>query len=960
MATEVSSLTVKVDTTQLSTAINRAKSTKGSMEDLDKTMEKIANAQMKLANKVDNALIRSHQLQVSQAQKAANYLIQTEVNKEKAILRARKAEEARLQAIERAAAREIAAAQRVAAATERESARIQRAKDREAAASRRAAQQAASSGGSGGDGIRARLGGMSNMGPVSAGALFSVPSNIAIPLAAIAAGVTAFTALGAAITSVGEKIIKVSMDFERIRNILAVGAGFGQVGAEMEYIRSVADKMGLNFLSAADGYVKLSAAAKGTRLEGQGVKAVFEAISKVGAVMRFSTGDMSLSLLALQQMISKGKVSAEELRRQLAQRIPGGMKIAADAMGMTTDAFQKALKAGAVYSDVFLPKFAAQLEKVFGAGAEEAANSLQANFNRLETAVQSFWLSMDNFGLNQGLKNAIKGIASGINEISEAIGKLALTEGADQLRASVETLGTAIGMLAKDFGKFIGQQITPAEAIVVTLATGVYALAAAFAAAGSAAEMAFHGVSALGLALAGVAAAQSQNWDMAGKFLTAAKESGNKASEAYANVGTRLKEIKSNYDGLMSAMQQRRNFVGPMPQTGIPQGQGEEDREVAAGKRTGVGAFIQQMKEKIAALQEGAQAEAEVHLASLKGTAAEKKLADELIDKLYQLKAAKLSEKAAQDEKAVSDAAGIRHLNKLVATQDEFKRAMDKEENGVLKLMELRKEGQRMVDTEQISKEQLEKTMARLALTYDKTAAAAARHQTEIEKAVNAANARHSELEGYRKEIALLQEGLSNGTAKDTQAIYARILELKRKVSPVLDGLANIFEQIGDRITDSLVEMAFTGKASFGDLVQFMLKEIAKLLLYQNIIKPLLSMGGSGGGWMGTLATVLGGAASSSGSGGGTTSWGDPGGSGAGNWGSLSGSSPAPSAGGFVAPVSPGATNIEVKIESSGKASSSVQSQGGVEIAQQLKSAIDQRIIEMSRPGGVIHKVVYG
>ena len=84
-------------------------------------------------------------------------------------------------------------------------------------------------------------------------------------------------------------------------------------------------------------------------------------------------------------MISKGRVSAEELRGQLGEQIPGAFQIAARAMGMTTRELDKFMSDGNLMADEFIPKFSSQIKKEFAGGLAEASNSLQSSLNRLNT-----------------------------------------------------------------------------------------------------------------------------------------------------------------------------------------------------------------------------------------------------------------------------------------------------------------------------------------------------------------------------------------------------------------------------------------------------------------------------------------------------------------------------------------------------------------------------------------------
>lgn len=150
----------------------------------------------------------------------------------------------------------------------------------------------------------------------------------------------------------------------------------------LSFVSSLADKTGNDFLTLAGSFKEISAAAKGTALEGEGVRKVFESVIKYGTSLSLSNEQMGGSLYALSQMISKGVVSMEELRQQLGERLPGAFQIAARSMGMTTSEFSKMVSEGKLLSEDFLPKFSEELGKASG----EAENAL-GPINRLKNAL---------------------------------------------------------------------------------------------------------------------------------------------------------------------------------------------------------------------------------------------------------------------------------------------------------------------------------------------------------------------------------------------------------------------------------------------------------------------------------------------------------------------------------------------------------------------------------------------
>lgn len=201
-------------------------------------------------------------------------------------------------------------------------------------------------------------------------------------LARVAAG--AFAVGG--IVAFGNELVSVAVKVDGLRNSLNFIAGSAQGGAEtFEYLKKTSQDMGLSFETAAQGFKTIAAAARGTTLEGKETREVFEGISMAGAVMGLTAEQSEGALLALGQMISKGKVQAEELRGQLGERIPSAFRIAAASMNMTTAQLDKFMSDGKLVAEDFLPRFAAQLKKEFSGGMTEASKSVAASINRMNT-----------------------------------------------------------------------------------------------------------------------------------------------------------------------------------------------------------------------------------------------------------------------------------------------------------------------------------------------------------------------------------------------------------------------------------------------------------------------------------------------------------------------------------------------------------------------------------------------
>lgn len=189
----------------------------------------------------------------------------------------------------------------------------------------------------------------------------------------------------------GKEAVATAAKIEGIGNSLKFITG-SSANAEktMTYLRELSNRLGLEFESTAQAFKLFAGATTQAGMTLGQTKSIFESVSKAVTTMGLSADDANGVFLALSQVMSKGTVQAEELRGQIGERIPGAFTIAAKSIGVTEQQLNKMLEQGQVLSKDFLPKFAKQLEKDLGGGAENAANSTQAALNRISNAYSSF------------------------------------------------------------------------------------------------------------------------------------------------------------------------------------------------------------------------------------------------------------------------------------------------------------------------------------------------------------------------------------------------------------------------------------------------------------------------------------------------------------------------------------------------------------------------------------------
>lgn len=219
---------------------------------------------------------------------------------------------------------------------------------------------------------------------------------------------------------VGTALFDASASAQRLSTQLNFATS-GRGAQEMAFVSGVAQRLGLELQSTAQAYAGFASAARGTALEGAGARQVFEGIAKASAVMGLSTEQSSGALLAVQQMMSKGVVSAEEFRGQLGERMPIALQAGANALGVTTAEFSKLLETGQIVAQDFLPKFSAAITEMLGDSVEQAANRLDAATARMGNAWDRLKRTVGDSGVSQAIANEATGIGNYLTSISDAM-----------------------------------------------------------------------------------------------------------------------------------------------------------------------------------------------------------------------------------------------------------------------------------------------------------------------------------------------------------------------------------------------------------------------------------------------------------------------------------------------------------------------------------------------------------
>ena len=197
---------------------------------------------------------------------------------------------------------------------------------------------------------------------------------------------SALSSIGLGFSVVGflKGSVEKAMELESISRKLTNTLGPQGAAGALDFARGTADTLGLSFKDLANNFGSFTAAATAAGVPLKQQKELFGAVAKAGQALGLSNDEISGSLLALQQVASKGTVSMEELRGQLGERLPIALAATAKGLGMSQQELIKLVESGRLTSTEFFPALTKGLNDLTeGAGGIPTAAQ---NFARLQNA----------------------------------------------------------------------------------------------------------------------------------------------------------------------------------------------------------------------------------------------------------------------------------------------------------------------------------------------------------------------------------------------------------------------------------------------------------------------------------------------------------------------------------------------------------------------------------------------
>lgn len=269
---------------------------------------------------------------------------------------------------------------------------------------------------------------------------------------------------GLGLSNLVSRFIDVARETNRVTTALKnVSGTMSQYADNQKYLLDLAKKYGLEINALTANYAKFTAAASISGMSMIDQRKVFESVSRACTAFGMSADDSNGVMLALSQMMSKGKISSEELRLQMGERLPVALQAMAKAAGVSVAGLDKLLKQGKLMSKDVLPKFAEALNEMI---PNVDTDNLETSVNRLKnvftelvngTDIQSKYKALIDW-LTNIVKSAANNIKSIVTYLVAAVLVMVTSRLVNKIISSIAKAELAAKSAARRAAKDAGQK----------------------------------------------------------------------------------------------------------------------------------------------------------------------------------------------------------------------------------------------------------------------------------------------------------------------------------------------------------------------------------------------------------------------------------------------------------------------------------------------------------------------
>lgn len=258
------------------------------------------------------------------------------------------------------------------------------------------------------------------------------------------------------------RMIETAKETSRVNIALKnVSKSTGEYADHQKFIIGLSKKYGVQVNSLTSGFAKFKAAADISNMALSDQYKIFESVSRAAVAFGLNAEDQKGVFLALSQMMSKGKIQAEELRLQMAERLPVAIQAMAKAAGVSVEEMDKLMKQGKLYASDILPRFAEALNDMI---PNIDTDNLTTSLNRLSNVFVDLvkkWSIEEKFkSIVDVVSRLLGGLANNAKTVFTGL-KVLLTAG---LGNAVYRVGKSI---VDNYDKFVSASVKAQETLKI-------------------------------------------------------------------------------------------------------------------------------------------------------------------------------------------------------------------------------------------------------------------------------------------------------------------------------------------------------------------------------------------------------------------------------------------------------------------------------------------------------------
>lgn len=227
----------------------------------------------------------------------------------------------------------------------------------------------------------------------------------------------------------------VSAQLQSSAVVQQAGGTAEQGAASFQYLRQEGQRIGFNYLDASGDYNKLISGLTGSGIGLKESQKVFSGFAELARVNKLDKTTQNRLFRALSQVAGKGKLMSEELTGQIAEALPGGTALFAQAYqqqigGNKTgaEAIQQLLddmKKGKVKSSILTYAGSAASQRANQGGAlTTASQASQAEQARYQNTVNDMAVLASGAGVEEGFARIFRTLNAGLSESGDLVKKL--------------------------------------------------------------------------------------------------------------------------------------------------------------------------------------------------------------------------------------------------------------------------------------------------------------------------------------------------------------------------------------------------------------------------------------------------------------------------------------------------------------------------------------------------------